>query len=170
MVGDSVVKNLPASAGDPWFDPWVRKILWRRKWQPIPVVLPGESCGRRSLGDWSPWGCKRVRHNLATKQQQQNDKIYYVPDIVLSIFHSLTNVFCPQTISGMYSHCTDEETKTKRLPKDHKGSKARIWTHTWFQGIPSLIPRLYLPTWLDKGLCIVLSYFCVCGSFMSFFI
>ena len=30
-----------------WFDPWVRKILWRRKWQPIPVFLPGESHGQR---------------------------------------------------------------------------------------------------------------------------
>ena len=24
------------------FDPWVQKISWRRKWQPTPVVLPGE--------------------------------------------------------------------------------------------------------------------------------
>ena len=29
-------------------DPWVRKIFWRRKWQPIPVFLPGESLGQRS--------------------------------------------------------------------------------------------------------------------------
>ena len=27
----------------PRFGPWVRKILWRRKWQPTPVFLPGES-------------------------------------------------------------------------------------------------------------------------------
>ena len=25
-----------------WFDPWVRKIPWRRKQQPIPVILPGK--------------------------------------------------------------------------------------------------------------------------------
>ena len=25
------------------FDLWVRKILWRRAWQPTPVFLPGES-------------------------------------------------------------------------------------------------------------------------------
>ena len=31
------------------FDPWVRKSPWRRKWQPTPVFLPGESHGRRSL-------------------------------------------------------------------------------------------------------------------------
>ena len=29
---------------------------WRRKWQPTPVFLPGESQGRRSLEGWSPWG------------------------------------------------------------------------------------------------------------------
>ena len=30
---------------------------WRRKWQPTPVVLPGESQGWRSQVGWSPWGC-----------------------------------------------------------------------------------------------------------------
>ena len=35
---------------------WVGKILWRRKWQLIPVFLPGKSHGRRRLVDSSPWG------------------------------------------------------------------------------------------------------------------
>ena len=30
--------------------------LWRRKWQPTPVFLPGESHGWRSLVGCSPWG------------------------------------------------------------------------------------------------------------------
>ena len=30
-------------------DHWIRKIPWRRKWQPTPVFLPGESHGQRSL-------------------------------------------------------------------------------------------------------------------------
>ena len=38
------------------FDPWVRKIPWRRRWQPTPVVLPGKSHGQRSLAGYSPWG------------------------------------------------------------------------------------------------------------------
>ena len=40
-----VVKNLPANAGDTrcGFDPWVRKIPWRRAWQPTPVFLLGKS-------------------------------------------------------------------------------------------------------------------------------
>ena len=29
---------------------------WRRKWQPTPVSLPGESHGQRSLGGYTPWG------------------------------------------------------------------------------------------------------------------
>ena len=29
-------------------DPWVGKMPWRRKWQPIPVFLPGESLGQKS--------------------------------------------------------------------------------------------------------------------------
>ena len=40
------------------FDPWVRKIPWRREWQPTPVFLPGESHGQRSLAGYSPWGRK----------------------------------------------------------------------------------------------------------------
>ena len=40
------------------FNPWVGNIPWRRKWQPTPVFLPGESHGRRSLVGYSPWGRK----------------------------------------------------------------------------------------------------------------
>ena len=47
----------------PGFDPWVRKIPWRRKWQPSPVFLPGESHGQRSLEGYSPWGRKSFRHD-----------------------------------------------------------------------------------------------------------
>ena len=45
----------PKSLG---LDPCVRRIPWRRKWQPTPVFLPEKSCGQRSLADYSPWGCK----------------------------------------------------------------------------------------------------------------
>ena len=33
------------------FDPWVGRIPWRRNWQPILVLLPGESHGQRSLAE-----------------------------------------------------------------------------------------------------------------------
>ena len=40
------------------FNPWVRKMPWRRTWQPTPVFLPGKSHGQRSLAGYSPRGCK----------------------------------------------------------------------------------------------------------------
>ena len=40
---DSVGKNPPANqCRRCGFDPWVRKIPWRRKWQPAPVFWPAE--------------------------------------------------------------------------------------------------------------------------------
>ena len=54
--GGWVVKNPPASAGDSGLIPGVRKMHWRRKWQPTPVFLSGKSHGQRSLVGYSPWG------------------------------------------------------------------------------------------------------------------
>ena len=42
----------------PVFDPWVRKIPWRRECLPTPVFLPGEFHGQRSLEGYSPRGNK----------------------------------------------------------------------------------------------------------------
>ena len=42
------------------FNPWVRKIPWRRKWQPTLVFLPGKSHGQRRLEGYSPWGRKQL--------------------------------------------------------------------------------------------------------------
>ena len=56
--GGSAVKNLPASARDAgdWGLIRVRKIAWRREWQPTPAFLPGKSQGQRSLLGDSLWG------------------------------------------------------------------------------------------------------------------
>ena len=74
--GVAVVKNLPANAGvtGNWGDSWVQKIPWRRKWQLTLVFLSEKSHRQRSLEGYSPWACKRVEHNLATRQQT-NKKI-----------------------------------------------------------------------------------------------
>ena len=40
------------------FNPWVRRILWSRKWQPAPVFLPGKFHGQRGLEGHSPGGHK----------------------------------------------------------------------------------------------------------------
>ena len=67
-------KELTFKAGDclqcrrHQFDLWVliKKIPWRRKWQPTPVFLPGEFHGQRSLAG-TVHGVTRVGHDLATK-------------------------------------------------------------------------------------------------------
>ena len=48
------------------FDPWIRKIPWRRAWQPTPVLLPGESHGQRNLAGYRPWSCKKSDTTEAT--------------------------------------------------------------------------------------------------------
>ena len=40
------------------FDPRIRKIPWKRKWQPVPVFLLEKFQGQRSLAGYSPWVCK----------------------------------------------------------------------------------------------------------------
>ena len=71
---------------------------WRRKWQPIPVFLPGKSSGQRNLAGYSPWGHKRVRHNLATSFVD-NVLIWYTYYCNIIIpKHSLTSPLCCTTI------------------------------------------------------------------------
>ena len=50
----------------PGFNPWVRKILWRRAWLPPPVLLPGESHGERSMVGYTPWGRTELDTTEAT--------------------------------------------------------------------------------------------------------
>ena len=61
------------------FHPWLGKIPWRRKWQPIPVFLSGESQGQRnlagySLAGYSPWGHKECK----ATEQLKTQHMYYV--------------------------------------------------------------------------------------------
>ena len=51
-------ESVHLQCGKPGFNPWVRKISWRRKWQSTPVLLPGKSHGQKSLVGYSPWGGK----------------------------------------------------------------------------------------------------------------
>ena len=50
---------------------WGIYIIWRMKWQPTPVFLPGKSHGQRSLAGHSSWSLKRVGHDLVTKQREE---------------------------------------------------------------------------------------------------
>ena len=69
------------------FNLWVRKIPWRRKWQPTPVSLPGKSHGQRSLAGHSPWG-PRVRYDLATEQMLSLLKLWVMMAKTRGVFPS----------------------------------------------------------------------------------
>ena len=88
-----VVKNPPANAGY-WhkrcgFDPCVGKIPWRRAWQPIPIFLPGESHGQRSLASYSPRVTKS-RHDWASRRRRIKEFIGFLL-YVLRKFESVSN-------------------------------------------------------------------------------
>ena len=62
---------------------WVKKILWRSKWQPTPVFLPGESFGQRSMVGYSPQGCKEsdTTEQLIIAYQNQKSHILHSVDV-----------------------------------------------------------------------------------------
>ena len=69
-----MVTNLPAMQAI--FDPWVRKMPWRRKQQPTPVFLPEKSHGQRILGGCKSKGSQRVGHDWVIKHTYIYTNLY----------------------------------------------------------------------------------------------
>jgi len=67
----------------PRFDPWVRKVPWRRAGQPPPVFLPGECHGQRRLAGYSAWDHKELdttegtEHALMHLGRNQEEKTIF---------------------------------------------------------------------------------------------
>ena len=82
------------------FDPWVGKIPSRGKRQSTPVFLPGNPHAQRSLVGYSPWGCKRVRHNLVTKEQLANTLTGIFASLIKSQFSkvSISVFYCKMVL------------------------------------------------------------------------
>ena len=59
--GGSGTKNVPEME-EHGFNPWTRKIPWRRYWQPTLVFFPGQSYGQRSLGRAAGGGGAAIVH------------------------------------------------------------------------------------------------------------
>ena len=55
-----MLRRISLQCRGPLFDPCIRKIPWRRKWQPTPVFFPEEFYEQRSLAVSSPWGPKEA--------------------------------------------------------------------------------------------------------------
>ena len=107
------------------FNPRIRKIPWRRKWQSTPVFLPGKFHGQRSLVGYSPWDCKE----LDTTEQLS----MHAP----SLDSSLASI----DITGIPVCKSDKKTKRKKKKNYHvalgpstlstwKAFHAFIWSHS----------------------------------------
>ena len=86
------------------FDAWVRKIPWRRKWQPVPVFPPGKSLGQRSLTVSSPWAGKELDTTL-----KLNNIIYcicqkqYIVKMPVDSIFLLMTIFSPHPNDSHFS-------------------------------------------------------------------
>ena len=71
------------------FNPWVKKIPWRRKWQPTLVFLPGKSHRQRSLASYSPGDHKE---SDTTQQLNSNSflrKVWSLSFLSVIVFYGL---------------------------------------------------------------------------------
>ena len=95
--GGSVSKESTCQCRRLGFDPWVRKIPWKWKWQLTLVFLPGESHGQRSLVGYSPWSRKE-----SDTTEQLNHHHRYFLNIILMPFRFLLS---PPEIFKIFHVC-----------------------------------------------------------------
>ena len=74
------------------FNPWFRKIPWRRNWQHTPVFLPGKSHRQRGLAGKQSTGSQRVGQDLVTK---------HACSTFMALSLSLLSRLCPNETSPM---------------------------------------------------------------------
>ena len=75
------------------FNPWVRKIPWRRKWQLTLVPMHGKSHGQRCLAGYSPWGCKELD---MTEQVRTSFSLLSLKPLLSHIHHT------PVSLASLY--------------------------------------------------------------------
>ena len=113
--GGSVGKEFTCQCRKCEFYPWVRKIPWRRKWQPTPIFLPGKSHGQRSL-EATVQGGARVKHDLVTKPPP--------PLLTYLKFTLLNKVYSSVVFSISWNYATI--TITKFLAFHHPKDKCHL--------------------------------------------
>ena len=73
------------------FNTWVRKIPWRRKWQPTLVFLPGKPHWQRCLVGYSPWGHKESE--TTSRLNNNNSNVGMLLGHLIKIFFSLFTLY-----------------------------------------------------------------------------
>ena len=107
----------------PRFDPWVRNMPWRRKWQPTPVSLPGKSHGQidepgrvHSMESEDSDTTERLTlYNLHYLFWKFSLKRTNHSQVNYPRAHKLTILKWPLTTKSVKAHC-DSFTKLHQLP------------------------------------------------------
>ena len=113
---------------------------WRRKWQPTPVFLPGESQGRGSLVGCRLWGLtesdsSRILWECKTEQLLQKAIWWFFRNLKIALSHDpaiagsygmyvsgyIPNRICKQGLKGIFTHSCLEQ-HYWQLPKDGSNS------------------------------------------------
>ena len=108
--------------------------IWRRKWQPTPVFLPGESQGQRSLVGGRLWGCTESDMTEATQQQQQQGKSWYGAIEKWELLFSLRSILETNSLVSPMRKYKTQRRKVACSGSNHLGNRIRDG---------SLVPSLY---------------------------
>ena len=88
------------------FDPWVRKMAWSRKWQPLPVFSPGESHGQKSLEGYNPWGHKESdKTEWLTLWSSTRERLNKYSLVQWMLPYSISLPLTPCWVPDVYSPC-----------------------------------------------------------------
>ena len=68
------------------FNPWVRKIPWRKAWKLTPIFLPREAHGQKSLAVCGPWGRKESDMTEVTYHVAQSNAV------ILTVKYNIANI------------------------------------------------------------------------------
>ena len=151
--------NSAYNVGDPGFNPWVRNISWRRKWQSTPEFLPGKSHGWRNLATVHGVAKNWTRLPTCSRQflylTQRIDKGPFLPKPPLLLCHFLLlliPLFSPCPLILLFV-----------LPQTVKHTP---YSRTWhlLLHLPKLL--LHLPEMLLLQILVELSSFVLSGLFL----
>ena len=125
------------------FNPWARKIFWRKAWQPTPVFLPAEPHGQKSLAGYSPWGCKesdRVRqtNTFTIFYYFFTSSMFYIVFIIIYFSDSIIIHYVLCLVSQLCSTLCDLMDcgpPRSSVHGDSPGKNTGVGCHAFLQGI-----------------------------------
>ena len=135
------------------FDPWGRKIPWKRKWQPIPVFMSGKSHGQRNLAGYNPQWHKRVRNDFMTKTTTTNEHVWRRKNLFEQIYKDLENVKCLKPCKYLNLSSIILLTASRVNFISASGFNHHVFQEFFFRNIPEYPHLLYHVAvwWLSNG-------------------